>query len=276
LKIAVQLNKPPTEDITDVDRIYIGERFCVERYLKWLEEFAAYARRCRLPVWLATPEAVTEGVLDKTAAATLGVAGCFEGVLVADPGLGMLLKSKCRLGLKWPALNRESAKRIAGLLGATHLRLYLPTLETIEALAGSLEIEITVHGKLPLASTPRCPVAGYRHCDDCETERTISGGLKPLLLRGNAVYASEPVSGFGLADKFRQLGVAWGVIEALHLDAGEIARLAAIYRGTIPPPDNSCSGMFINAVDSSFFSSGKWMDSIDVSNSRPNPRKDRQ
>ncbi|MFH1540034.1 MAG: hypothetical protein ABIH66_13855 [bacterium] len=228
-----------------------------------MDEFARYAEKCPLPVWLATPEMVAEETLDRTVAATMEAADCFEGVLVADLGLGMSLREKCRLGFKGTILNRESARRVIDLLGTRHLRLHPPTLETIEALAGVSELEITVHGKLPLSSTPRCPVAGFRDCNECEKEHIIIGGPKPLMLRGNAVYACEPISAFGLVEWFKQIEVEWSVIEALHLNAGEIERLAGIYRGKTPPTDRKSSGIFFGS-DKSYLISRRWMDLIDL------------
>ena len=260
MKVAIQINNLTDADVSCADRVYLGERFCAERYLKRLKEFAAWARECPAPVWLATPEIIGESAMRQVAEATFTAADAFEGVLVADPGLGMLLRGDCRLGFKGTLLNRESARRVSTLLEAEFLRLHPPTVDTMEALAGTVELEITVHGRIPLSSTPRCPTQGYRGCDACETEHAVEGGPAPLILRGNTLYAADPVCAFGLIQRFEKAGVGMAVIEALHINGREIAELAKIYRGESPPPHRRSSGMFFGReAEESYLISAPWM-----------------
>jgi len=263
MQIACHVHEPGTRAYRNVDRLYLGERFCSVRYLQHLKHFVDAAECSDIPAWLAVPGMVHEGDFDRVVEATLDAAGSFQGVLTGDYGLARRIRGRCRLVYDGMVLNREAARRIREMLGAEQIRLHPPALETLEALAGIVPLEIVLHGRIPLSATPRCLTRSLIGCEVCNEQRTVRGGPVPLVLRGNVLYAPEPVQAFGLLPRLEELGLATGVIEATGLGVEEGAELADIYRGEKPPPNRNVSGLYFGS-DKSFLLSGRWMDVTEV------------
>lgn len=242
----------------NIDRLYLGERFCAVRFLQILKGFVEAAERSEAPAWLAAPAMVHEGDLDRIAGAVLDVSGSFRGVLTGDYGLARRLQGRCRLVYDGMVLNREAARRIQGMLGVEQIRLFPPGLDTLDALAGIVPLEIVVHGRIPLSATPRCLTRSLVGCESCNEPRQVRGGPGRLVLRGNVLYAAEPVQAFGLIPRLKSLGLAAGVIEATDLAADEVAELADIYRGNRQPPSRNVSGLYFGS-SKSFLLSRPWM-----------------
>ena len=259
MQIACQIHETKKRKIERVDRFYVGERFCVKRYLQNLGDYVTLAGGFQKPVWLVTPKIVLESNLDEVASVTVAVADHFDGILVGDYGLGRRLRGKSRLIYDGTVMNRAIARRIVDLLEVEQIRLLTPGLDIIESVGEIVPLEVMVHGQIPLSATPRCLIRAHLDCDKCERELEVTGGPVPITLRGNVLYASRPIQAFGLIQRLNELGVAMGVIEAMNLEDEEVDRLVDVYKERTPVPDQGVSGLYFGSERSGFISS-RWMD----------------
>ncbi|MDP8255103.1 MAG: hypothetical protein P9M14_05095 [Candidatus Alcyoniella australis] len=246
----------------DADRVYLGERFCALRYRNRLAEFVAAAQHSAAPCWLCTPSLVRQSELERIAELTLDAAQAFAGVLVGDLGLGRLLAGRVRLGYGGYIGNLPTGQTIVERIGAELLRVFPPTIRTVETLAAQLPVEVVVHGRLPLATTPRCLTRLHLGCEQCEQRLEVEGYPAAIELRGNTLYSSRPVQAYGIIERLKNAGVQWAVIEGLGVDQEQYQGLAEVYDGQRPAPSRLTSGLFFRS-QASGIDSPAWVELLD-------------
>jgi len=232
------------------DRYYVGERYCVRRFLRNIPLYREQARAATGPTWLATPLMVPEQDFERVGAAALECCGDFAGVLIGDIGLGRRLAGRTPLAFGNALSNVEHALRLRRALGIELVRAYPPVLRTLWRVAEQVPAEAVVHGALPLSATPRCLTRLHLGCEQCDALRTVRQRSLRVTLRGNTLYAGEPIRAFGLIERLRASALFSLAIEGLGLETAELEALAAIYRGQNPPPDRLFSAIFDSGTQS--------------------------
>lgn len=246
MRVNFQTEHEPTGDWS-ADAINLGERFCVRRFLRRLDEFVDFAKRAALPVHLLTPYYVRERDLDTLIEKIAAVAEHFAGVYVGDVGLARRLADRNAVTYVGSVYNRDAAQLLHDEVGVRRLQMYPPRLASLAEVRAVLPVEIVVHGHIPISATPRCPVRSHLgNCDACEQVRQVSGGPAPLWQRGNTFYAGRKIITYGLVSSFVEMGLDSVVIETFALDEKQISEVSAIYHGEQPPPNDLVSGMFLD------------------------------
>lgn len=244
----VGVDSPPIgESVAGPDRVYIGERFCLNYFTKNLARFGECARACGASCWLTTPAPVRERDLSQLCEMIMHVADQFEGVLVGDVGLGGLLAGRARLSFWGDVMNRDAAKALVEYLGVELIRPYAFVLPVIESLVDVVNVEAFVYGRLPLAATPRCLVSAYAECGQCDVWRRVDGGPSSLMIRGNAVYTKEPLDGLLLVKRLQATGVAWALVEGAGCGRDELAEAVSVLRRQALPANVSVSACFMSS-----------------------------
>ena len=247
MRIAIQTDCVPAQPLPG-DALYLGERFCVRRFLRLAENFAEYARGAAVPVWLQTPIYVRENDFDPLAKKIEAVGGAFTGLHVGDIGLARRLNKRFPVAFHGAYYNREGLDLLRETLSINRLHLYPPRMDFMIEAARLLPVECVGHGLLPISATPRCLTRMYDgNCDDCERVREVRNGAEALWLRGNTLYATQPVVAYGLIGRFREMGLDTLVLEAFRQTPEQLAEQTAIYRGEAPPPDDRVSGLFLGS-----------------------------
>lgn len=269
MKVALHLNRPIDVNTDEVDRIYIGERFCAKRFFKHLPGFVKFASNSSVEVWLVAPESVHENDLDKLTADVVAHKKVFGGVLAGDFGLAYNLSSEIRVIYSGTVNNTKAIGTLVEYLGIEGLRLFPPHIDILESIAPRIQTEIVVYGRLPLAATPRCPTMAYLDCDQCEIERPVFGGAAELVLRGNTVYMSEPIRADGLMSRIIKAGTTMAIVEVMNLSPAEITSVCKMYRDETIPANSGANGIYFGNPDS-FLLSSRWMRLIPCTHSDDN------
>jgi hypothetical protein len=244
VRIALQTDKPLIS-AGRADAVYMGERFCVKRFMRLFDKFAEYAADCPIPVNLLTPFYVRESELDFLVKKTASSIGVFSGVHVADIGFARKLKGIAEVTYVGPVYNEHALEMLIQKAGIGRLQLAPPRVHLMEKIIGRLPLETVVHGQLPLSSTPRCLVEmRLGSCARCDEVFTVHGQPENLALRGNVLYSTNPIAAFGLIGQFAALGFETIIIECFNMDESDIAEITAIYKGEQKPPNDEVSGAF--------------------------------
>lgn len=245
--IAAQDDRAP-ESTAGLDAVYLGERFCVRRFFMHLDGYVEYARTASVPVSLLTPYYVLPRDLAPLVDALRPIAEHFAGLHIGDVGLARRLADRLPVTYVGALYNTSAVRALREKAGIARLSLWPPRLDFPRAWADMLPVETVVHGLLPLAATPRCLVRQHGQCGaPCTAEYRVAGGPEPLTLRGNTLYATQPIVAYGLLAGLEQTGLHTAVIESRGLPAGELQHLADIYRGRATPPHDEISGLFLPA-----------------------------
>lgn len=252
MQIAVETGPDPFVLPASADLVYLGERFCVARFLEHSELVMDRAEEIRThgkEAFLSLPSYITESewpVIIKTVEPLLDHV---DGILSSDIAILRRFRDRTRLRYFGPCFNQENYNLLWEDVGVEGIRVFPPTLPLLEQIEnrGELILEIQAFGHIPFGATPRCLIRIWKSCEECGIPLRLLHQDGEMIVDGNT-YRTAPITSCHLDyARLRSIDIGSLVVETFGLDEDDLDRAIEDLRAARPPSGHfgeMCNGLY--------------------------------
>ncbi len=252
MQIAVETGPDPFVLPAGAELVYLGERFCLARFLEHAELIVGRVREIRArgkEAFLSLPSYVTESEWPLVIETVDPLLDHVDGILSSDIAILRKFRDRTRLRYFGPCFNQENYDLLWEDVGVEGIRVFPPTLPLLEQIEnrGELILEIQAFGHIPFGATPRCLIRIWKSCEECGIPLSLLHQDGEIIVDGNT-YRTAPIASCHLEyDRLRTIGVGSLVVETFGLDADGVDRIIESLRTARPPGGafgEMCNGLY--------------------------------
>lgn len=241
-----------SDDLPRATEVYLGERFCVTRFLNQAKTYRQKAVRARAKgsrVYLSLPVIIPQNSLDEVMGVVLELLEDFDGVQGYDLGVLSRLAGKTRLTFFGLISSAQQVRILKEELQVSRIRPHPPAINLLRQLGEPDLFEIAVFGKIPIGANPRCLRKMLHNCDACGQIDQLRSEAGVMLADASTYRAAKDVSVLPHLDLLISYGFTRFVIDAFLRESEKVDTLIGrLEQGWRPSEDpaNTTNGYFVN------------------------------